>query len=58
MAGSSSRGLKFGRHIVNESVIFFKSTLSFAFVNIKPVLPGRIFHSDKRFSKNFTVAVY
>ncbi|XP_002131970.2 bis(5'-adenosyl)-triphosphatase-like [Ciona intestinalis] len=40
MAGSS--GLKFGQHIIPASTTFLRTSLSFAFVNVKPVVPGHV----------------
>lgn len=34
--------LRFGQHLIKPSVVFFKTELSFALVNRKPVVPGRI----------------
>jgi len=36
---------KFGRHLISHRQVFLKTTLSYAFTNRKPILPGRIFHS-------------
>uniref|UniRef100_A0A8C2GEA3 Fragile histidine triad diadenosine triphosphatase n=1 Tax=Cyprinus carpio TaxID=7962 RepID=A0A8C2GEA3_CYPCA len=33
---------RFGQHIVKSSAVFLKTELSFALVNRKPVVPGRI----------------
>ena len=33
---------QFGQHVIGCKQVFYKTALSFAFVNIKPVLPGRI----------------
>lgn len=33
---------RFGQHLIKPSVIFLKTELSFALVNRKPVVPGRI----------------
>ncbi|GCC21910.1 hypothetical protein chiPu_0000293 [Chiloscyllium punctatum] len=33
---------RFGQHIIKSSVIFLQTELSFALVNRKPVVPGRI----------------
>lgn len=33
---------QFGQHSIGCGQVFYKTALSFAFVNIKPVLPGRI----------------
>ncbi|PJF19499.1 hypothetical protein PSACC_00688 [Paramicrosporidium saccamoebae] len=32
----------FGQHLLRSSEIFFRSALSVGFVNLKPILPGRI----------------
>ncbi|XP_067159721.1 bis(5'-adenosyl)-triphosphatase isoform X2 [Apteryx mantelli] len=34
--------LRFGQHLIKPSVVFLKTELSFALVNRKPVVPGRI----------------
>uniref|UniRef100_A0A8C1PIT9 HIT domain-containing protein n=1 Tax=Cyprinus carpio TaxID=7962 RepID=A0A8C1PIT9_CYPCA len=34
--------LRFGQHIIKSSALFLKTELSFALVNRKPVVPGRI----------------
>ncbi|KAE8611223.1 hypothetical protein XENTR_v10012374 [Xenopus tropicalis] len=34
--------LRFGQHLIKPSVIFFRSELSFALVNRKPVVPGHV----------------
>ncbi|KAG8436405.1 hypothetical protein GDO86_007487 [Hymenochirus boettgeri] len=34
--------LRFGQHLIKPSVVFFRSELSFAFVNRKPVVPGHV----------------
>ena len=46
--------LKFGQHVIQQSCVFWESKLSFAFVNIKPVLPGHILVSPKRIVPYFT----
>ena len=46
--------LKFGQHIIKPSSVFWESNLSFAFVNIKPVLPGHVLVSPKRVEPSFT----
>lgn len=38
--------LRFGQHIIKPSVVFLKTELSFALVNRKPVVPGRILLSS------------
>lgn len=35
--------LLFGQHIIKTSAVFLRTELSFALVNRKPVVPGRIF---------------
>ncbi|XP_071817912.1 bis(5'-adenosyl)-triphosphatase-like isoform X2 [Apostichopus japonicus] len=44
---------RFGQHIVQSSAVFFKSKLSFAFVNRKPVVPGHILISPLRLVERF-----
>ncbi|TNN88180.1 Bis(5'-adenosyl)-triphosphatase [Liparis tanakae] len=34
--------LRFGQHLINASAVFLQTKLSFALVNRKPVVPGRI----------------
>ncbi|XP_020926415.1 bis(5'-adenosyl)-triphosphatase isoform X2 [Sus scrofa] len=34
--------LRFGQHLIKPSVVFFKTELSFALVNRKPVVPGHV----------------
>lgn len=46
-------GFRFGRIILEPTVVFFRSKLSFAFVNIKPVLPGHVLVSPVRVVKRF-----
>ena len=46
--------LKFGQHVIQQSCVFWESKLSFAFVNIKPVLPGHVLVSPKRIEPYFT----
>ncbi|XP_041458698.1 bis(5'-adenosyl)-triphosphatase-like [Lytechinus variegatus] len=38
----------FGQHVIKSSVVFFRSRLTFAFVNRKPVLPGHVLVSPVR----------
>ena len=45
---------KFGQHVIKKSCVFWESKLSFAFVNIKPVLPGHVLISPKRIEPSFT----
>ncbi|XP_065066823.1 bis(5'-adenosyl)-triphosphatase-like [Rhopilema esculentum] len=44
----------FGQHVIHESVVFFRSKLSFAFVNIKPVVPGHVLVSSIREAPRFS----
>ncbi len=39
---STMATLRFGQHIIKSSAVFLKTELSFALVNRKPVVPGRI----------------
>uniref|UniRef100_H2YWE8 Bis(5'-adenosyl)-triphosphatase n=1 Tax=Ciona savignyi TaxID=51511 RepID=H2YWE8_CIOSA len=45
---SSLTVLKFGSHIIPASQTFLRTSLSFAFVNIKPVVPGHVLVSPIR----------
>lgn len=45
--------MKFGQIVLSPSVIFFRSKLSFGFVNIKPVVPGHVLVSPVREVKRF-----
>ncbi|XP_075369946.1 bis(5'-adenosyl)-triphosphatase isoform X4 [Mycteria americana] len=38
--------LRFGQHLIKPSVVFLKTELSFALVNRRPVVPGRILSSS------------
>ncbi|XP_030357398.1 bis(5'-adenosyl)-triphosphatase isoform X2 [Strigops habroptila] len=38
--------LRFGQHLIKPSVVFLKTELSFALVNRRPVVPGRILLSS------------
>lgn len=44
---------RFGSIILSPSVVFFRSKLSFGFVNIKPVVPGHVLVSPFRVVKRF-----
>ncbi|XP_070557945.1 bis(5'-adenosyl)-triphosphatase-like [Ptychodera flava] len=44
---------QFGHAIIKSSCVFFKSRLSFAFVNIKPVVPGHVLVSPLRVVDRF-----
>eukprot|EP00112_Aurelia_sp_Birch-Aquarium-sp1_P017687 Seg4127.5 transcript_id=Seg4127.5/GoldUCD/mRNA.D3Y31 product="Bis 5'-adenosyl-triphosphatase" protein_id=Seg4127.5/GoldUCD/D3Y31 len=54
MAASKLHSFKFGQHLIHEGVVFFKSTLSYAFVNIKPVVPGHVLVSSIREAARFS----
>ncbi|KAL5494493.1 hypothetical protein EMCRGX_G015835 [Ephydatia muelleri] len=41
-------GFRFGQHVIPERQVFFQTALSYAFTNIKPVVPGHILVSPKR----------
>ncbi|KAF2069609.1 hypothetical protein CYY_009074 [Polysphondylium violaceum] len=43
----------FGQYIIRQSEIFFTSELSFALVNLKPVLPGHVLVCPKRIVPRF-----
>ncbi|XP_048741838.2 nitrilase and fragile histidine triad fusion protein NitFhit-like [Ostrea edulis] len=45
---------QFGQHSVGCQQVFYKTALSFAFVNIKPVLPGHVLVSSLRPAKRFS----
>ena len=45
--------LKFGQFDIQASEIFTESALSFAFVNLKPVVPGHLLVSPKRVVPRF-----
>ncbi|XP_051931293.1 bis(5'-adenosyl)-triphosphatase [Hippocampus zosterae] len=38
--------LRFGQHIIKASAVFLQTELSFALVNRKPVVPGRILNHE------------
>nr|XP_022299458.1 nitrilase homolog 1-like [Crassostrea virginica] len=42
---------QFGQHVIGCKQVFYKTALSFAFVNIKPVLPGHVLVSVLRPAK-------
>lgn len=42
---------RFGQHLIKPSVVFLKTELSFALVNRKPVVPGRILFALKKRNK-------
>ncbi|KYQ92451.1 hypothetical protein DLAC_06433 [Tieghemostelium lacteum] len=43
----------FGQYLIRQSEIFFKSELSVALVNLKPVLPGHVLVCPKRVVPRF-----
>ena len=45
---------RFGQHVIKKSCVFWETPLSFAFINIKPVVPGHILISSKRYEPSFT----
>ncbi|KAA6376305.1 MAG: bis(5'-adenosyl)-triphosphatase [Streblomastix strix] len=48
-------GFQFGSHIViPPNQVFFETELSFAFVNLRPVVPGHILIASRRNAKRFT----
>ncbi|XP_062505017.1 bis(5'-adenosyl)-triphosphatase-like, partial [Corticium candelabrum] len=49
----SMASLRFGQHLITSSQIFFQSSLSFAFVNIRPVVLGHVLVAPKRLVKRF-----
>ncbi|XP_020909764.1 bis(5'-adenosyl)-triphosphatase [Exaiptasia diaphana] len=49
----ASNTMRFGQIVLSPSVIFFRSKLSFGFVNIKPVVPGHVLVSPLRVVKRF-----
>ena len=44
---------RFGQHIIKASVVFFRSKLSYGFVNRKPVVPGHVLVAPLRIVKRF-----
>ncbi|XP_057296943.1 bis(5'-adenosyl)-triphosphatase-like [Hydractinia symbiolongicarpus] len=53
-ARSCDAGMKFGHVLVKDGCIFLKSALSFAFVNIKPVVSGHVLVAPKRCLERFS----
>eukprot|EP00798_Chlamydomonas_sp_ICE-L_P019759 gene19759-26453_t len=51
---ASGRKLPFGPFWIQDSEIFCESELSFAFVNLKPVVPGHVLVSPKKVIKRFS----
>lgn len=43
----------FGPHLIRQSEVFLTSTLSFAFVNLKPILPGHVLVCPRRIVPRF-----
>ena len=46
--------LKFGRIKIEESQIFYKRKFVFAFVNLRPFLPGHVLLSPTRVEKYYS----
>ena len=44
---------RFGEHIIKSSVVFFRSKLSYGFVNRKPVVPGHVLVAPLRNVQRF-----
>ena len=54
-AGSGAGGtFLFGPHLCKFSQVFYESTLSICFVNIKPILPGHVLVTPKRVCARFS----
>ncbi|KAK9842051.1 hypothetical protein WJX81_006303 [Elliptochloris bilobata] len=52
-SAACSQDYSFGPHTIHASEVFVESTLSFAFVNLKPVVPGHVLISPKRVVPRF-----
>ena len=50
---ASEESYRFDEHIIKASVVFFRSKLSYGFVNIKPVVPGHVLVAPIRFVRRF-----
>lgn len=50
---NSSPSFLFGPHLIRQSEVFLTSTLSFAFVNLKPILPGHVLVCPRRLVSRF-----
>eukprot|EP01023_Acetabularia_acetabulum_P046033 TRINITY_DN4703_c0_g1_i2.p1 TRINITY_DN4703_c0_g1~~TRINITY_DN4703_c0_g1_i2.p1 ORF type:complete len:148 (-),score=28.64 TRINITY_DN4703_c0_g1_i2:115-558(-) len=48
-----SGGYAFGKYFIDSGKIFAESSLSYAFVNLKPLVPGHILISPKRVLKQY-----
>ncbi|CAD7696194.1 unnamed protein product [Ostreobium quekettii] len=48
-----SQQFKFGQWPIDRSQVFLTTDLSYAFVNLKPVVPGHVLISPKRVAKRF-----
>ncbi|CAN6463755.1 unnamed protein product [Victoria cruziana] len=44
---------RFGENIIDKRQVFFSTDLSFALVNIRPVVPGHVLVAPKRLAKRF-----
>ena len=50
---AAKEGYKFGQHVLQASVVFFRSKLSFGFVNRKPVVHGHMLVAPIRLVERF-----
>ena len=50
---TNEAALRFGEHIIKASVVFFRSKLSYGFVNRKPVVPGHVLVAPLRIVNRF-----
>ncbi|CAL8462430.1 g1963 [Coccomyxa elongata] len=51
---AASQDYSFGPHLIRRTEVFAETPLSFAFVNLKPVVPGHVLISSKRVEPRFT----
>ena len=54
IATMSDQSYKFGPWPIDDSEVFASSSLCFAFVNLKPIVPGHVLVSTKRVVPRFT----
>lgn len=47
-SNQENMSFRFGQHLIKPSVVFLRTELSFALVNRKPVVPGRILCFKRR----------
>ena len=50
---AAEAGYRFGKHVIKASVVFFRSKLSYGFVNGKPVVPGHVLVAPLRTVERF-----